>query len=610
MSSFPTNARTGQTHKKFGRKYAYSETTGTWAPVVPLASVAEVRKAETTATSATQFYALATDLPLSGNTAGSMAFVQETNRLYLWSGTGWYNVATISGAAASVSGANTSYEFATDGTPIVITLSQTGLTSPTWSYQVTTGSLGRTATITQADNVFTITPSTNENDVNSFSITFTATDGSNTLVTTSEFTLPFFGPNWANTTLVHTLNDPNAYGNAAGDNFGYAVSIDGNYGIFSSYGEHSATGTSSGNAFLYNVVTGQKLHNLINPSPGNDAGGDRFGVSVDISGNYAIVGSFLEDNASGDDGGKAYIYNVTTGALVYTLDNPDSFPSTGDRFGVSVAISGNYIIVGSREDDGYPTGADSGRAYVYRTTTGDWSDTTLVHTLLNPNPTGASTNDFFASSVSISGNYAICSAYGEDTGAAATGSAYIFNVVTGALVYTIDNPNAYDTASLDQMGYTPFFNRSVSMNGNYVIIGAPQEDDAGGTSSGKAYIFKTTTGDWSDTTLVQTLDNPNAYDTSLDDLFGHTVAINGNYAAVGALQEDDANGVQSGKVYVFDITTGSLLKTLDNPNPYGTSDNDRFGWAISLSGEYLAVGAYLEDDSLADQGKVYIFQAG
>ena len=104
MAYFPPNARNGQTHKKFGRRFAYSETTESWTPVSTLASVAEVRVAEQAVeANNTTTYATAVELPLVGNTAGAMAFVQETNRLYLWSGTGWYNVATITSAAASVS---------------------------------------------------------------------------------------------------------------------------------------------------------------------------------------------------------------------------------------------------------------------------------------------------------------------------------------------------------------------------------------------------------------------------------------------------------------------------------------------------------------------------
>ena len=65
------------------------------------------------------------------------------------------------------------------------------------------------------------------------------------------------------------------------------------------------------------------------------------------------------------------------------------------------------------------------------------------------------------------------------------------------------------------------------------------EDDAGGDNSGKAYIFNVTTG-----ALVHTLDNPNAYGTSSADYFGGSVAISGNYAIVGAIGEDDAGGDQ------------------------------------------------------------------
>ena len=91
-------------------------------------------------------------------------------------------------------------------------------------------------------------------------------------------------------------------------------------------------------------------------------------------------------------------------------------------------------------------------------------------------------------------------------------------------------------------------------------------------SSGKAYIFNVTSG-----ALVHTLDNPNAYGTSSTDYFGFSVAISGNSAIVGAYQEDDAGGSSSGKVYIFNVTSGALVHTLDNPNAYGTSYDDRFG---------------------------------
>jgi hypothetical protein len=192
--AFPSTARDGQTHDEFGKKYMYSELSGTWAPAVPLASLSEIRISQQVSQTATASYETAAELPLVGNTAGQMAFVQETNRLYLWSGTGWYNVATITSAAASVSSAASAYTLATDGTPTVLTLTQSGLESPTWSYAVTSGSLGRTATVSQAANVFTITPSTSPRHTGSFGLTFKATDGSNTIVKTSQFTMSNTAP--------------------------------------------------------------------------------------------------------------------------------------------------------------------------------------------------------------------------------------------------------------------------------------------------------------------------------------------------------------------------------------------------------------------------------
>ena len=165
-------------------------------------------------------------------------------------------------------------------------------------------------------------------------------------------------------------------------------------------------------------------------------------------------------------------------------------------------------------------------------------------------------------------------------------------------IQTYNNPNAHGTSADDYFGY------SVSVDGNYAIVGAPYEGDTGGTNSGKAYIFDATTG-----SLLRTLDNPNAYSTSASDNFGSSVAISGNRVVVGASYEDDAGGTNSGKAYIFDATTGSLLHTLHNPNAYSTSDTDNFGTSVSISGTNVIVGACSEDDAGGTySGKAYVYQ--
>jgi len=392
--------------------------------------------------------------------------------------------------------------------------------------------------------------------------------------------------------LLYTLDNPNAYNLSASDLFGASVAIDGNYAIVGAYQEDDASGTDSGKAYIFNVTTGNIVHTLDNPNPYGASTDGWFGISVAIDGNYAIVGAGGEDDAGGTYSGKAYIFNVTTGNLVHTLDNPTPYgTSAGDRFGNSVAIDGNYAIVGAyMEDDA--SGTQSGKAYIFNVATGN-----IVQTLDNPNPSGTSAGDQFGFSVAISGNYAIVGAYGEDdAGGADSGKAYIFNVTTGALLQTLDNPNAYSTSAGDYFGY------SVAVDGNYVIVAAYNEDDASGTQSGKAYIFNVATGN-----IVQTLDNPNPSGTSVNDWFGKSVAIDGNYAIVGADGAHDAGETLSGEAYIFDVTTGNLLWTLDNPNAY-TSIDDRFGFSVAISGNYVIVGAYWEDDVGGTRsGKAYIF---
>lgn len=685
MSLFPRNARAGQTHRKFGRKYVYSETTETWSPIVPLASAAEARRTAAVASSATTFYATAAELPLSNNTTGALAFVNETNRLYVWSGTGWYNIATISSAGSSITGAASTYTLATNGTPTVITLNQTGLTSPTWSYEVTSGSIGRTATVTQADNVFTFTPSTRARDINSFGITFKATDGSNTLVTTSQFsmsnTAPVissgpsatytlasdgtptvitlaatdadghditwsyevvsgslggttvsingseftitpstnsadagtfqlrfvasdgasfdaeisefgleFAPNWTGATLLHTLNNPNRLGSALNDNFGTKTVMDGNYvAIYAPDYEYG------GSVYIFDAVTGTLLRSIgYNYAGASDY--DEFGWGLSLSGNYLAIGARREDDGNSDTG-IVYIYDVraTTGDPAKIIRHPTDTSNGVAHFGRSVAMTGNTLVVGTRLD----------YAYIYKTTDGSWTDASRVHTIFNPGTSNGALDEF-AYSMSASGDYVIIGAFEEaDPGAANSGRAYIYNVNTGALVHTINNPNAFGTAATDT------FSWSVAMNGNYVVVGAYQEDDADGTDSGKVYVFKTTDGSWTDTILLHTLDNPNAYGTSGYDYFGESVAMNGECVIVGARSEDDASGTQSGKAYIFDLVTGALLKTLDNPNAYDNTGSDNFGYSVAISGRYATVGAQYEDQPNGNSaGKAYIFKAG
>jgi len=478
----------------------------------------------------------------------------------------------------------------TDGTNIAYTV--TGIDANDLSSGSLTGNI--TVNSNTGTAAFTLAADTTTEGDETMTLTLDNGGGALDVVITDSSTTPeVTSADFSNTTLLYTLDNPNPYGTASNDYFGRRVAISGDRAIVGTPSEDDASGGGSGKAYIYDVTTGNLVYTLDNPNAYDTSQGDSFGESVAISGDRAIVGAYGEDDAGGLQSGKAYIFDVTTGNLVYTLDNPNAYDtSVLDYFGYQVNISDTHAIVGAYlEDDA--GGLSSGKAYIF-----DLSDGSLVYTLDNPSAYGTGYDDKFGRAVAISGNYAIVGAYQEDDASGTnSGKAYIFDLSDGSLVYTLDNPNAYGTSTDDDFG------ASVSISDTHAIVGALSEADAGGTKSGKAYIY-----DLSDGSLLYTLDNPNAYDTSDGDYFGVSVDLSDTNAIVGAWRENDAGGDESGKAYIFDLSDGSLAYTLDNPNPDGTSQGDRFGWGVGISGNHAIVGAAYEYDPLPNSGKAYIFQ--
>jgi len=197
---------------------------------------------------------------------------------------------------------------------------------------------------------------------------------------------------------------------ASGDSFGISVAISGNTVIAGASGDDDG-GLESGSAYLFDVTTGNELFKLIAT---DDRLLDRFGASVAISGNTAIVGAALNDDA-GSASGSAYVFDTTTGNQLLKLTASDA--AKGDDFGFSVAISGNTAIVGAALDD--DTGLHSGSTYFFDVTTGN--------ELFKLTPSDAAVSDQFGTSVAISGNRAIVGArFDSHGGLTSAGSAYLF----------------------------------------------------------------------------------------------------------------------------------------------------------------------------------------
>ena len=161
-----------------------------------------------------QVYADTDALVASSPSNGALGFVSANNRLYMYTGTGWFNIALINTNPTITQGGLGNYLLAQDGTPTVITLvaeDPEGLPI-TWSYNAV--SLENHATIVQADNVFTITPSTDPAEAGDFTVTFTASDGVNIATDVNVFSLKFLSPLWKYADLSVDSSSTGGLGNS------------------------------------------------------------------------------------------------------------------------------------------------------------------------------------------------------------------------------------------------------------------------------------------------------------------------------------------------------------------------------------------------------------
>jgi len=194
------------------------------------------------ASGGTTVYADMNALIAATGTDGAQALVQSNNNIYVYSGSGWYKIATVQNDSPSaITGVDGSYSLAIDGTPTVITAVSTDPEGfpLTWTYS--TSGLGSIATVSQVDNVFTITPSTDDANFGTFTLTINATDGVNGAVSANtSITLQFYITNSQYTTLLATAVDTSTNNIITdGSTNNYTVTVNGNSatGTFSPYND-------------------------------------------------------------------------------------------------------------------------------------------------------------------------------------------------------------------------------------------------------------------------------------------------------------------------------------------------------------------------------------
>ena len=208
--NFTDSPANGATQVIGGRTYTYNSAKNKW----------DTTATEVVGPTAT-VYATVDNLPGTATT-GDQAFVSGTNRLYIWNGSGWYNIALINNSPTWTAQPSSSYSLAVDGTATTITIVAVDPEGLPIAYSIVSDTSGNTATVVQGTgisaNSFTITPSTSTADAGTFSLTFRASDGINIASAVSEFTLQFSVENQRYTTaLITSVGANNAVNNSFDD---------------------------------------------------------------------------------------------------------------------------------------------------------------------------------------------------------------------------------------------------------------------------------------------------------------------------------------------------------------------------------------------------------
>ena len=287
---FPTSPSDGDTVTVGTKTYSYNASKGVWKDIAgddltPSTLSQYMQVANTTALT-DQYLQVAnsssigvtsyndiTDLPMSNQTTGKLAFVSGNNRLYIWNGTGWYNIALIN-TSPSISGASSSYSLNTDGSNTVVTLVASDPEGLPISFTASHTGLGvganAIATVTQSNNIFTFTPTTNTALAGTFTTTFTASDGVNIAGANSSFTLSFTVNNSKYTTaLVTSVGTNGSFNNSFVDSStnSHTVTKSGNatQTTFSPY-RHGGYSTYFDGTGDYLKVASSSTFNLYNTS--------------------------------------------------------------------------------------------------------------------------------------------------------------------------------------------------------------------------------------------------------------------------------------------------------------------------------------------------------
>ncbi|MDF1751216.1 MAG: PKD domain-containing protein [Verrucomicrobiales bacterium] len=387
---------------------------------------------------------------------------------------------------------------------------------------------------------------------------------------------------------------------ASDDNFGYAVEVDAtNEQIFiGAPRDDRGPGNNGGVVFVYDFNEIAEVWEIAQTIGTNQSlsgldGDDDFGAAIDIYDNGTgtrtlVVGARLEDSGSGSNFGAVYVFTSTGGAnWTYTQKLEASDEQSGDEFGESVAIDGDYIVIGAENED--TGGGNAGSAYIFKQSAQLVVDPASSDGVVTFTTDTSAIGNVTVSYTSVA-NTAVTTVVGVDTD---TIEIQLRTDAGGVILADAD-----EVAAAIENGGAGTATASGILRATVTGTGTDLVETAAATA---------VVGNWSEIQILRAEQPYPGQLTEQDDRFGFSVDISGDSIVVGARQADDPDnaswnanntGRNRGAIHIFrnDGSDNFLWEHTE----LGDSKDDQFGISVAIEGDTVISGSYL--DSIGGEG--------
>jgi hypothetical protein len=336
------------------------------------------------------------------------------------------------------------------------------------------------------------------------------------------FTRDSFGSTWPQQIKL------SASDGAPWDSFGGAVAIFNDTIVVGAPYDDLGANANQGSVYVF-VRSGGAWTQQAKLTASDGAAGDYFGRAVAVYEDRVVVGVPGDDVGSNSDQGSAYVFTRSAAAWTQT-GKLIAKGAPQDAFGISVALSGETVIVGASGSN-----SSRGSAYVFVRGGDSWIQAQKL------TASDGAAGDLFGDSVAISGGTVVVGVPKGDIGSNQDqGSAYVFVGVSNSWTQQA-KLTASDGAAYDQFGV------SVAVYEDTIVVGAFSDDFGSSSNQGSVYVFARSSSAWAQAQKLTVKDG------AADDKFGRAVAIHRNTLVVGALDDDVDFSQDRGSAYVFGL---------------------------------------------------------